>query len=138
MRDRLIVTTPTELADSPLPKKPPFFSQLPKIQPQAAAHAAHIAGFHIGVDIVGKVRCTIFSGQLKEQAVILCLRPVEIFRDRIGGDWVLEAAAIGIALNHDLDKGLVDKIHLRLTVTISEIHGLAAHSFCMMPRKFTI
>ena len=93
-----MVTTPTEPVDSPLPKKPPLFlAQLPQIQPQAAAHAAHVTGLHVGVDIVGEIGRTVFGGHLKEQAVVLRLGPVEILRDGIGGDGVLEAAAVGIA-----------------------------------------
>ena len=104
-----------------------FLAQLPQIQPQTAAHAAHIAGFHIGIDIVGEIRRAVFGGHLKEQAVVLRLGPVKILGDGIGGDGILEAAAVGVAFDHDLNKGLVDEVHLRLAVAVGEVHGLAAH-----------
>ena len=105
-----------------------FFAQLPQVQTQAAAHAAHVAGLHVAVDVVGKIRRAVFGGHLKEQAVVLLVRPVEILRDGIGGNGVLKAPAVGIALNHDFDEGLVHHIHFRLAVLVFEVHFLTAHN----------
>ena len=104
-----------------------FLAQLPQIQPQAAAHAAHVAGLHVGVDVVGEVGRSVFGGHLKEQPVVLRLGPVKVLGDGIGRDGILEAAAVGVAFDHDLDECLVDHVHLRLAVAIGKAHGLAAH-----------
>ena len=39
----------------------------------------------------------------------------------------MKTAAVGVALDHNLDKGAVDHIHLRLAVTVGEVHRLAAY-----------
>ena len=104
-----------------------LFPQFPEVQAQAAAHAAHVAGLHVGVDVVGEVRRAVFGGHLKEQPVVLRLGPVKVLGDGIGGDGILEAAAVGVAFDHDLDECLVDHVHLRLAVAIGKTHGLAAH-----------
>ena len=104
-----------------------LFPQLPQVQPQTAAHGADIAGLHVGVDVVGEVGRAEFGGHLKEQAVVLRLTPVEVLGDGVGGDGVLEAAAVGVALDHDLNERPVDHVHLRLTVAVGKVHGLAAH-----------
>ena len=57
----------------------------------------------------------------------LGLAPVEVAGDGVGGDGILEAAAIGIALDHNLDEGLVDHVHFLLALTVGEIHLLTAH-----------
>ena len=103
-----------------------LFPEFPKVESQAAAHAADVTGFHIAVDVVGKIRRSVFGSHLKEQAVVLCVGPVEISRDGVGRDRILETTAVGIALDHGLDEGLVYHIHLFLAVLIAEIHILAA------------
>src|SRR5699024_9034718 len=80
--------------------------QLPQVQPQAAAHAPHVGGLHVGVDVVGEVGGAVLGGHLKEELVVLCLGPVEVTGDGVGGDGVLEAPAVGVPLNHDLNEGL--------------------------------
>ena len=104
-----------------------LFPQFPEVQAQAAAHAAHVAGLHVGVDVVGEIRHAVFGGHLKEQPVVLRLGPVEVLGDGIGRDGILEAAAVGVAFDHDLDECLVDHVHLRLAVAIGKVHGLAAY-----------
>ena len=47
-------------------------------------------------------------------------------RQGVGGDRILEATAVGVALNHDLDERAVDHVHLRLAVTVAEVHLTAA------------
>ena len=39
----------------------------------------------------------------------------------------MKTAPVGVALNHNLDKGAVDHIHLRLAVTVGEVRRLAAY-----------
>ena len=104
-----------------------FLAQFPQIQPQAAAHAAHVAGLHVGIDVVGEIGRAVFGGHFKEQVVVFRLRPVEILRDGISGNGILKTAAVGVALDHDLDKRFVDQIHLCLAVTVGEVHGFTAH-----------
>ena len=58
--------------------------------------------------------------------VILGFGPIKVFGYRICGDGVLEAAAVGVALYHYLDKGLVDHIHLGLAILVLKVHFLAA------------
>ena len=48
-----------------------FFAQFPKIQPQTAAHAAHIAGLHIAVHIIGKIRGAVFGSHFEQKPVVL-------------------------------------------------------------------
>ncbi len=89
--------------------------------------APHVGGLHVGVDVVGEVGGAVLRGHLKEQVVVLGGAPVEVRRDGVGGDGVLEAAAVGVALYHDLDEGLVDHVHLGLAVPVGEVHLLAPH-----------
>jgi len=42
-----------------------LLTQFPQIQTQSAAHTADIAGLHVGIDIIGKIRCTVFCGHLE-------------------------------------------------------------------------
>ena len=105
-----------------------FLAQFAQIQPQTAAHRAHIAGLHVAVDIVGEVRCAVFGGHLEKEFVVLGFGPVEIAGDGIGRDRVLEAPAVGVALNHDFDEGLVDHIHFPLAVFVLEVGLFTAHN----------
>ena len=105
-----------------------LFPQLPQVQAQAAAHGAHIGGLHIGVDVVGEIGGAVLGSHLKQEFVVLCLGPVEVPGDGVGGNGVLEATAVGVALDHDLDEGLVHHIHLLLAVPVGKVHLLAAHN----------
>ena len=42
-----------------------LLTQFPQIQTQSAAHTADITGLHVRIDIIGKIRCTIFCGHLE-------------------------------------------------------------------------
>ena len=42
-----------------------LLTQFPQIQAQSATHTADIAGLHIGIDIVGKIRRTVFCGHFE-------------------------------------------------------------------------
>ena len=101
--------------------------QLPQVQPQAAAHAAHVTGLHVGVDVVGEVGGAVLGGHLEQQPVVLRVGPVEVPGDGVGGDGVLEAPAVGVALGHDLDERLVHHVHFLLAVAVGEVLLLAAH-----------
>ena len=103
-----------------------FLSQLTQIEAETAAHAADVARLHVAVDVVGEIRCAVLRGHLEEQAVILGLGPVEITCDGIGGNGVLEASAVGVAVDHYLNERLVYHVHLGLAVLILERHLLAA------------
>ena len=103
-----------------------FLAQLAQIQPQTAAHRAHVARLHVGVDVVGEVRRAVLGGHLEEKAVVLGLAPVKILGDGVGRDRVLEAAAVGVALGHDLDERLVHHVHFLLAVAVGEVLLLAA------------
>ena len=103
-----------------------LLAQLAQVQTQTAAHGADVAGLHIAVDVVGEIGRAVFCGHLEEKAVVLRFRPVEVLCDGVGGDGVLETAAVGIAFDHDLDEGLVDHVHLFFAVLVLEGHLLAA------------
>ena len=104
-----------------------LLAQLAQVEAQAAAHGAHVGRFHVGVDVVGEVRSAVLRGHFEQQPVVLGFAPVEVARDGVGGDWVLEAATVRIAFDHDLDEGLVHHIHFDLAVAVGEVHLLAAH-----------
>ena len=103
-----------------------LLAQLAQVQTQTAAHGADVAGLHVGVDVVGEIGGAVLGGHLEEELVVLGLAPVEVAGDGVGGDGVLEAAAVGVALDHDLDEGLVHHVHFLLAVAVGEIHLLAA------------
>ena len=105
-----------------------FAAQLPQIQPQPAAHTPDVAGFHIAVDIIRKIRRSILGSHLKQKAVILCIGPVKILCNRIGGNGILKSPPVGIPLDHGFNKGPVDHIHLSLTVLIFKVHLPAAYN----------
>ena len=42
-----------------------FLSKLTQIQAETAAHTADITGLHVRIDIIGKIRCTVFCGHLE-------------------------------------------------------------------------
>ena len=115
-----------------------LFAELTEIQAETAAHAADVARFHITVNIVGKIRCTVLGSHLKEKSVILGIRPVKFLCDGIGRDRILESTSVGISLDHGLDKCLIDHIHLFLAVFVLEVHVLAAYDcrkFCKVVRN---
>ena len=103
-----------------------LFAQLAQVETQPAAHAADVRGLHIAVDVVGEIRRAVFRRHLEQQAVVFGLGPVEVLRDRIGRDRVLEAASVRVALDHRLDEGFVDHRHFLDAVLVFEIHLLAA------------
>ena len=103
-----------------------LLAQFTQVQTEPAAHGADVGGLHIGIDIVGEIRRAVLGGHFKEELVVLRLAPVKIPGDGVGRDRVLEAAAVGVALNHDLDEGLVDHVHLFFAVAVGEGHFLAA------------
>ena len=105
-----------------------FLPQFPQIQAQPAAHAPHVAGFHIGVDVVGEVGSPVFGRHLEQQPVVLRIAPVKVLRNGIGGDRVLEAPAIGIAFDHVFDEGLVHHVHFLPAVPVGEVLFLAPHN----------
>ena len=80
-----------------------FLSKLTQIQAETAAHGAHVAWFHIAVDVVGEVRGTVFCSHFEQQTVILRIGPVKIGCDGVGRDRVLEASSVGISLDHMMD-----------------------------------
>jgi len=98
-----------------------LFPQFAQIQPQPAAHAPHVAGLHVGIDVVAEIGGAVLAGHFKQQPVVLRLRPVKVARNGVGGDGVLEAAAVGVPLDHDLDEGLVDHVHFALAVLVAVI-----------------
>ena len=104
-----------------------LLTQLAEVQAQTAAHTANVGGFHIAVYVVGEVRSSVFGGHLKQELVVLGLRPVKVTGDGIGGNGILESASVSVALDHDLDKRAVDHIHFLLTVAVLEVHLLAAN-----------
>ena len=97
-----------------------FLAQLPQVQAQAAAHAAHVARLHVGVDIIAEIGGAVLGGHLEQQLVVLGLAPVEVAGDGIGRDRVLEAAPVGVALDHQLDEGLVDHVHFLLALAVGK------------------
>ncbi len=103
-----------------------LFPQLAQVQTQTAAHRTDIGRLHIGVDVVREVGGAVFGGHLEEQLVVLGGGPVKVAGDGIGRNRVLEAAAVAVALDHQLDEGLVDDVHLGLAVTVGEVHFLSA------------
>ena len=104
-----------------------LLAQFAQVEAQAAAHGAHVGGLHVGVDVVGEVGGAVLAGHLEQQAVVLRIAPVEVARDGIGGDGVLKAAAVRIALDHDLDERLVHHVHLGLAVAVGEALLAPAH-----------
>ena len=104
-----------------------FLAQFPQVQTQAAAHAAHIRGLHVGVDVIGEVGRAVFGRHFKQETVIFRGAPVKLFGNGIGRNRVLEAASVGVAFDHGLDERLVHHFHFFLAVIVGEVHILAAH-----------
>ena len=105
-----------------------LLAQLPQIQAQAAAHAAHITGLHVGIDIIGKIRRAVLGCHLKQQPVVFIVGPVEIPCDGISGNGVLKPSSVRVSLDHGLDERPVDQIHLLSAVLIFEVHLPSAHN----------
>ena len=114
-----------------------LFTQFSQIQTQTTAHTSYIAWLHIAVNIVGKIRSSVFGCHLKEQTVVFCIGPVKFFCDGVSRNRILETSAIGISFDHGLDKRLVDHIHLLFTVFILKVHLFSANDcrkFCQIIR----
>ena len=97
-----------------------FFAQLPQIEPQAAAHRAHVVRLHVGVDVVGEIRRAVFGRHLEQELVVFRVSPVKILGDGIGRDGILEAASVCIALDHQLDEGFIYHVHFLLAFAIGK------------------
>ena len=110
--------------------------ELAQIQAESAAHGADVGGLHVAVDIVGEIRGSVLRGHLKEQFVVLGLFPVKISGDGVGRDRILEASSLRVALGHDLDKRLVDHVHLCLAVAVGEVLLHAAHNCLLVLQVF--
>ncbi len=104
-----------------------LFSQFSQIQPQSAAHAAHIPWFHIRINIVGKIWSSVFCCHFKQQPVVFVVRPVKIPGNGIGRNRILKSPSIGVPVYHRFDKRLIYHIHFFFTVFIFKIHLPAAH-----------
>ena len=50
-----------------------LFTEFPQIQTKSAAHTSDIAGFHVTVNIIGKIWGSIFGSHFKKQSVIFCI-----------------------------------------------------------------
>ena len=103
-----------------------LLAKLAQVEAQSAAHGADIARLHIAVDVVREIRCAVLCGHLEEKSVVLSIRPVKVAGYGISRDGILEAASVGVALDHGLDERLVDHIHLFLAILVLEGHLLAA------------
>ena len=97
-----------------------LFAQLPQIEPQAAAHRAHVIRLHVGVNVVGEIRRAVFCRHFKQKLVVFRVSPVKILGDGVGWDGILEAASVCIALDHQLDEGLVHHVHFFLAFAIGK------------------
>ena len=104
-----------------------FFTQFAEVEPQTATHTSYVARLHVGVDVVGEIRRAVLRGHLEQKFVVLGLGPVEFLRYRIGRYRILEAPAVGVALDHRLDEGFIDHIHFLLAVLVFEVLLHAAH-----------
>ena len=122
-----MVTTPTDPVLSPEPKNPPVFFRAHADPGGDGSTGAHVAWFHIAVDVVGEVRGTVFCSHFEQQTVILRIGPVKIGCDGVGRDRVLEPLPVGISLDHRLNKCPVDHIHLFFTITICKVLFFPAH-----------
>ena len=47
-----------------------FLAEFAKVETQTAAHTAHVARFHIAVDVVGEIRSAVFCRHREEQAIV--------------------------------------------------------------------
>ena len=97
-----------------------LFAQLPQVEPQAAAHGAHVVRLHIRVDVVGEIRRAVLRRHFKEELVVFRLAPIEILGDGIGRNGILEAASVRVALDHQLDEGFVHHVHFLLALAVGE------------------
>lgn len=103
-----------------------FLAKFAKVQAKSATHTSDVRRLHIAVDIVREVRGTVFRGHFKQEFVVFGFRPVEVAGDGIRGDRILETAAVGVALDHDFDKGLIDHIHFFFAILVFEVAFFAA------------
>ena len=103
-----------------------FLSEFSEVESKSAAHTSYVAWLHVAVDIVGEVRGAVLGSHLKQESVVLGVRPVEVLGDRIGRDRILETSTVGVALNHDFDKRLVDHSHLVHAVLVFEVNFFSA------------
>ena len=108
--------------------------ELSEIKAETAAHRPYIGRLHIGVDVVGEIRRAILCSHLEKKLVILILRPVEILRDGVCRDRILESSTLRISFDHYLDEGLVDHISFLLAFAICEAHVLSADKSRNIPQ----
>ena len=103
-----------------------LLTKLAKVESESATHGANVAWLHVAIDVVREIRGTVLGGHREQKPVVFGVRPIEVLRDGISWNRVLEAASIGIAFDHDFDEGLVDHSHFLDTVLVFEWHFLAA------------
>ena len=78
--------------------------------------------------VVDKVRRSVVGSQGKQKPVLFRVGPVVIFGDSVGRNRILEAQAVGIALQHGLQKCPVHHVHFLLAFPVSEVHPFSAHN----------
>ena len=103
-----------------------LFAEFSQVETQSAAHTADVAGFHIAVDIVGKIRSAVLGGHFKQEFVVFRLRPVKVAGDGIRGYGVLKTSAVSVALYHNFDKGLVNHRHFLDAILVFKVLFYAA------------
>jgi len=91
--------------------------QVPVVDAQPAAHAPGILGTHIGVDEIGEIGHPVFGRHFPE-TVKVRIFPIEVPCDIVGRDRKGKDPTLGIAGGHDLEKRLVEQIHLILVFAV--------------------
>ena len=101
------------------------FAQLPLVELEAAAHRAYVTRVRSELTKFWKYGVP-YLAVISKRSFALGESQFEVLGDVVGGYGVLEAASLGVALEHEPDEDAVEQVHLRLAVAVGEGHLLAA------------
>ena len=100
-------------------------SQFADVETQTAAHTDGVLGAEVGVDIVRKVRDTVFAGDFHKGVDDFAV-PVEILRDVDSGNGECEHSALGVAREHNVAERFVEDVHFLLEFAVGLVLDFAA------------
>ncbi len=99
--------------------------QFGQIQPQTAAHRAHILGIHVRIDVVGEIVDAVLGRGFPHRLHVRVV-PVKILGDADRRDRERENALVLVAFHHHFVKSAIEHIHLFLKIAVGFVLRFAA------------
>ncbi|OQB53783.1 MAG: hypothetical protein BWX98_02400 [Candidatus Aminicenantes bacterium ADurb.Bin147] len=99
--------------------------ELALVEIEAAAHRPDVPGIHVRPDVILEIGNAVLGRHVEQQPGVGGV-PVEIPSQVVRRDGEGENPALVVTVDHELEKSLVDHVHLGLELAVGEVHFPAA------------